>query len=149
MRRWLPLFIFLLLTSCGRDYRYAYVSPELKQMPAATYSIERIDIRNTEALMIDKTALSNSLVSVFDIVMRQGGLENKQPADILVDLFVEVESFDLLRNDQSISFIVVLKKPDVELARFLISSDRKDILFDKNRLVKVFQQILMELRRRE
>jgi hypothetical protein len=146
------LTILLLLISCGLFsgiYKYSYIKPVKQKANYQTYTIQKVDISNPEVILLDKDVISNSICNVINIVMKNNGFTaaaSGVPGDMAVQIGIYAEDNDIMNNKQSISLFFNFNDSNSSIANFMLSSKNKDLLLDKETLIRELNSILSDIK---
>lgn len=123
-------------------YRYSYIRPQTTDVIVQNYRIVKLDIRNAELLLLDGEVLSNTLHTLSAMVLENNGLIFATNGTLEVGIQVLVEDNDIINNRQSLSVIYSFQLSGKNFARYILSSSSKQLLLNKQLLVRELNNII-------
>ncbi|MBN2851175.1 MAG: hypothetical protein JXQ23_00405 [Clostridia bacterium] len=147
MRIIILLLAVVLMGSCT-TYKYSYI----KQNPGKKYStfqIQKLNVSNSELLFLDRNVISNSMNNLFIMVMQNNGYVYSTDAanNMDVQINILVEDNDIINNKQSLAIYLGFYDKNSLLANFVINSRSKEILLDKELLVRELNDVLQQIKK--
>ena len=148
LRKGFIVISLLVLFSRTQVYKTSVLTDKAPANGILNCKIQTLDIKNAELLMLDKTALSNSIYDSIRISLYQKGFNLSDTADVSIDIRILVEGNDIINNRQSITIVSDFKTEQGLLSSFLISTDSKLLLANKSEFINEWNQILEAMKTR-